>query len=50
MERVNITINKKILVALDAVAKTKGRSRSAQIRESLQNDPDIYEVLEGYEE
>jgi metal-responsive CopG/Arc/MetJ family transcriptional regulator len=47
MKRVNITISKEILEALDAVAKTKGRTRSQQVRESLQNDPDVYEVLEG---
>lgn len=47
MEKISITINKKLLEVLDATAKSKGRSRSQQIRESLQLDPDIYEVLEG---
>lgn len=47
MERINITIQKNLLEVLKKVAQLKGRSVSAQVRESLMLDPDIYEVLEG---
>lgn len=42
---VSLPIN--ILEALDKVAAVQLRNRSQQVVESLKNDPDIYEVLEG---
>jgi metal-responsive CopG/Arc/MetJ family transcriptional regulator len=49
MTRVNVKISlpPDLLEAVDKVADLKDRTRSAQIKESLQMDPDIYEVLEG---
>ena len=39
-----------LLEALDAVAEKQMRNRSQQLVESLKNDPDVDEVLEGLRE
>jgi len=42
----SVTLTPELLAAADAVARSKGRTLSQQIRESLQNDPDVYEKME----
>lgn len=45
--KVTVSLPANIFEALDATAKANFRNRSQQIAESLKNDPDVYEVLEG---
>lgn len=48
--KVMISLNPDLLEALDAVAKTEMKTRSAKVTEILRNDPDIFDVLKGIKE